>query len=369
MYILHNPTGSFFAADQTPTPTRLIRDCDQLQLFDDLKHINPFENSFKNFEKFRADGEPGSELLESAFLGVTTTSEETLHTPNLYPLCGRPETSKVDSPENKTRESVIVSKTTPPLKTTKKRKLDEASEEKVTPKEVAILPKPTIIYARPVPSIQINHSQIISNNSVNELNVKDKLKNIIINNGNKKISECEPINLIQASSSALLFPTNNILVPILATPAKLILSNTTELSEALLRPDIKTEIGTSLSSSDTKVNVKVSEPRKPRSTSERVTSDAGDEKNPVNDKVQRNRAAAKRYRHKMKLKNEHLQDKMDRIQRENGQLRKELAEMKKLLLLHKDCSVTRNMTVRQHPIIFTTTALPKSEVILLDETV
>lgn len=341
----------------------MIRDCDQLQLFDDLKHINPFDNSFKNYQKIRADGESGIDLLDSAFLGVTTTSDETLHTPNLYPLCGRPETSSVNSPENKTRESVICKTDTPPPKAlqTKKRKLIDSAEEKVSSKEVAILPKPTIIYARPVPSIQINHSQIISNASVNELNVKDKLKNIIINNGHKKINECEPINLIQASSSTLLFPTNNILVPILATPAKLILSNTSELSEALLRPpDIKKEASSFI---ETKNNVKVSEPKKSTRPSEKVVSDTGEEKTPaVNDKVQRNRAAAKRYRHKMKLKNEHLQDKMDRIQRENGQLRKELAEMKKLLLLHKDCSVTRNMTVRQHPIIFTTSNLPTNDV-------
>lgn len=36
-----------FAADQTPTPTRFIRNCEEVGLFQDLQNVNPFEETFR----------------------------------------------------------------------------------------------------------------------------------------------------------------------------------------------------------------------------------------------------------------------------------------------------------------------------------
>lgn len=36
-----------FFSDQTPTPTRFIKNCEELGLFQDLQHVNPFEETFR----------------------------------------------------------------------------------------------------------------------------------------------------------------------------------------------------------------------------------------------------------------------------------------------------------------------------------
>lgn len=36
-----------FLADQTPTPTRFIRNCEEVGLFQDLQHENPFDETFR----------------------------------------------------------------------------------------------------------------------------------------------------------------------------------------------------------------------------------------------------------------------------------------------------------------------------------
>lgn len=37
----------FSVADQTPTPTRFIRNCEEVGLFQDLQNVNPFEETFR----------------------------------------------------------------------------------------------------------------------------------------------------------------------------------------------------------------------------------------------------------------------------------------------------------------------------------
>lgn len=45
----------------------------------------------------------------------------------------------------------------------------------------------------------------------------------------------------------------------------------------------------------------------------------------------------------MKIQSQALQEKYEKSQRELSSLKKELLELKKLLLLHKDCPVTRTL--------------------------
>ncbi|KAJ8926105.1 hypothetical protein NQ315_009962 [Exocentrus adspersus] len=67
-------------ADQTPTPTRFIRNCEEVGLFQDLQNVcnvNPFDEFFKK-------------AIELARNGVTlevpeTNSDDTLHTPHILP--------------------------------------------------------------------------------------------------------------------------------------------------------------------------------------------------------------------------------------------------------------------------------------------
>lgn len=65
------------SADQTPTPTRFIRNCEEVGLFQDLQNVNPFDEYFKK-------------AVESVKTGGTlevpeTNSDDTLHTPHILP--------------------------------------------------------------------------------------------------------------------------------------------------------------------------------------------------------------------------------------------------------------------------------------------
>ncbi|OWR42124.1 atf2 [Danaus plexippus plexippus] len=61
-----------FVADQTPTPTRFIRNCEEVGLFQDLQNVNPFDEGFK-----RAMETKHSLSLE------TSAMDDVLHTPHL----------------------------------------------------------------------------------------------------------------------------------------------------------------------------------------------------------------------------------------------------------------------------------------------
>ncbi|XP_038217804.1 cyclic AMP-dependent transcription factor ATF-7 [Zerene cesonia] len=67
-----------FAADQTPTPTRFIRNCEEVGLFQDLQNVNvnPFDEGFKRAMETKHN-----------MLSLETSSEDVLHTPHLvFPL-------------------------------------------------------------------------------------------------------------------------------------------------------------------------------------------------------------------------------------------------------------------------------------------
>lgn len=65
-----------FCSDQTPTPTRFIRNCEEVGLFQDLQNVNPFDETFKK----------AAELVKSGSLHIPVAStDDTLHTPHILP--------------------------------------------------------------------------------------------------------------------------------------------------------------------------------------------------------------------------------------------------------------------------------------------
>ncbi|XP_066249175.1 uncharacterized protein Atf-2 [Euwallacea similis] len=74
--IINLGLNSHSQSDETPTPTRFIRNCEQVGLFQDLQNVNPFDEEFKK-------------AIESplSVCQLPKSSEETtLHTPKIYPL-------------------------------------------------------------------------------------------------------------------------------------------------------------------------------------------------------------------------------------------------------------------------------------------
>ncbi|XP_061726392.1 uncharacterized protein LOC133531955 [Cydia pomonella] len=72
-----------FVADQTPTPTRFIRNCEEVGLFQDLQNVNPFDEGFKQAMETKA----GRLSLEGSDVDTLHTPH-TLHTPQMFPLDG-----------------------------------------------------------------------------------------------------------------------------------------------------------------------------------------------------------------------------------------------------------------------------------------
>lgn len=64
-------------ADQTPTPTRFIRNCEEVGLFQDLQNVNPFDEFFKKAVEITKSGG----TLEVHEIN----SDDTLHTPHILP--------------------------------------------------------------------------------------------------------------------------------------------------------------------------------------------------------------------------------------------------------------------------------------------
>nr|CAD7267178.1 unnamed protein product [Timema shepardi] len=103
--VLNLGTGhkNMFMADQTPTPTRFIRNCEEVGLFQDLQNVNPFEETFR---KAVETGKTGfGPLHQGGNLSVPTCSDDTLHTPHVFPYIHEESNSPTPHNSNNSRGS------------------------------------------------------------------------------------------------------------------------------------------------------------------------------------------------------------------------------------------------------------------------
>ncbi|XP_065369084.1 uncharacterized protein LOC135961513 [Calliphora vicina] len=70
--------SGIFVADQTPTPTRLIKNCEEVGLFDDLRNVNPFDETFRRACEQNVQHTPSSHQQFH-------NDENSLHTPQVFP--------------------------------------------------------------------------------------------------------------------------------------------------------------------------------------------------------------------------------------------------------------------------------------------
>ncbi|KAG6465292.1 uncharacterized protein LOC119189720 [Manduca sexta] len=83
-----------FVADQTPTPTRFIRNCEEVGLFQDLQNVNPFEEGFKRAMEAKHN------LLSLENTITTTSTTDELHTPQMFPLLDAGDTTLYSTTNN-----------------------------------------------------------------------------------------------------------------------------------------------------------------------------------------------------------------------------------------------------------------------------
>ncbi|KAL7026579.1 hypothetical protein ACKWTF_005084 [Chironomus riparius] len=331
-------------SDQTPTPTRLLNKCEELRVFDDpyIQNLNPFDEGFR--KAINDDHQCG-------YLTTLSSNQDTLHTPQIIPDF----ISRVIK-EEKLKHEVLLPiqdepenlSTTPDIpKYTINDHHDHHPVERSHLQPIPLLPKPNIMYSAPIitntASMHLNST--LNDHAKSSESVKDKLKNIILNNnstgtttitdGSKRIKMDSDSNL-----PAILIQT----VPLIS-PANFIISNNND-------EDSKLRITASNNGISNSINLKPLEIKKPElesSTKKRTVPTNKDSSSKSNTKldsvalkIERNREAARRYRNKIKIQSLAIKDKYDRSQKEISQLKKEVTELKKLLLLHKDCDITKN---------------------------
>lgn len=263
-------------ADQTPTPTRLLNNCEELRVFDDLQNINPFEEGFR-----RAVEDISGR--DNSFLQIPSNHQDTLHTPQILPQFENrpmkkepnPEIPTQDEPENLTIPSTPEDSSNIPKLF--RQAEPSANDLKISQKPpITLLPKPNIIYAAASIGAQATIRLLESDVNKSNESVKDKLKNIILNNSgsqiDKKRIKSEPVSTIYIGT-----------VPLVARTTGLIISsdnntNNFNISNDEVTPPNHFEV----KSND---NGSVSRKRVRGEKSEASTL-----------KVERNRAAARRYR-------------------------------------------------------------------------
>lgn len=250
-------------ADQTPTPTRLLNNCEELRVFDDLQNINPFEEGFR-----RAVEDGGNGI--SGFLS-TPSNQDTLHTPQILPQFeSRPvkkEPPSQDEPENLTIPNTVDDACHIP----KTSEVPTSTDLKLSQRPpIPLLPKSSLIYAAPIVSAPTTMLEASGRPSES---VKDKLKNILLSNSGSQVDrkriKTEPVPVPAIIIGSL---------PLLATPASLIINSNSNNIKLASNEMTQPETQKSESGSGTR--------KRPRS----------DRPEASNMKVERNRAAARRYR-------------------------------------------------------------------------
>lgn len=209
------PKGNNF--DQTPTPTRFIRNCEEVGLFQDLQNVNPFEETFRRaVEAVKTGQTPILVNLLIIDFGVllnnnikshcfkilfqdksfqSSTSDDTLHTPNIFPhitdlSCVNPnedlhekvtEDELTKKEKDNHKEKGLIQKIDPEPKklilgniSHKKRKtadkpvvIDSSDNEKATPDKLHVETIPLIEYSNQLNPVQEALKEKIKSNIQN----------------------------------------------------------------------------------------------------------------------------------------------------------------------------------------------------------
>lgn len=322
--ITNKGTGAFIA-DQTPTPTRLIKNCEEVGLFDDLKHVNPFDETFRRAVESKNDT-PGAEI--TSVPESLNHSEDSLHTPQVFPQFEAPETAAA-----------------PPLST--QSSYSEFRVEKqqlILPDNITGKQKKAAKKCKPVKSVNAAPKQtnILPTPSL-------PLKSVLVP---AAINLVPATQIIAFSIPATAVMQRPVLLPKL-TPEPLVASQQPEMSVKdklkahLSSPKIITSTTSPLSSP------KDDEPARKRiSTAKSCKNSKRDSREVHDDCMERRRAAALRYRRKIKKEQTELKRRNNELVAENSQLKALVKQLKELLWAHQNCSVANSRNLQNNAAAF-----------------
>ncbi|XP_058825621.1 cyclic AMP-dependent transcription factor ATF-2 [Topomyia yanbarensis] len=300
---LEIPNKSNLFTDQTPTPTRLIGKCEEVGLFEDLQNVNPFEETFRRaVEEKSAKVEGGSKEK----LPIAVPSDDTLHTPHIFPLLERRESMKLSK--------LVISRTN-----------SRRDEPSTVTEDV-----------RTAQSAQANlvHSTSTKRQMQYENFVAKKTKSLV------KILP-KTTHPVPVQTSVIIIPSNTRTgtVPVIKT------SNTLNPVKAKLKEHLIKNLTEAPVISEPKVaQVNVQPISRNITASEEKSKFAKDVKSDKFQKHERWKAAAKRYRVRVKQNQDILHRKNIELAEENHRLKTEVSRLRNVLSLHRDCSVTKALT-------------------------
>ncbi|XP_054280337.1 cyclic AMP-dependent transcription factor ATF-7-like [Macrosteles quadrilineatus] len=341
---LGNRSSSIFGADQTPTPTRFIRNCEEVGLFQDLQNVNPFEETFR---KAVESGKTGSLALQETRMAAVT--DDTLHTPHVFPhiieneSINRIESTQKQPVQNKTvngAERECGYKPTPPVKVIRQ----EADTSQLRPIAPSSNSKPGTSGYQPVQLLLK-----MPDGRLMQLNATPV-------DSDKKVDLQGPVDLVARVSQ----PKADAGTVILHTsPEK---KQESDNISPLIKEKLKARLG-NLSANIQAERPNMDDPKiferghreegshhKRSSSTSNASNSEDDEETKRRKFLERNRAAAMRCREKRKFwvatleqRAEKMMTANQQLQLEVGALRAEVAHLKTLLLAHKDCPVTQAM--------------------------
>ncbi|KAI4476603.1 hypothetical protein M0802_014824 [Mischocyttarus mexicanus] len=367
----NNDKNSGFVVDQTPTPTRLIRNCEEVGLFQDLQNVNPFEETFRRAVEARNTG-------TLTVPGEVETTDDTLHTPHIFPhiadvlsddthilsetnqKCSTPITV-IDKPTSKVK-STVGTQTYSDLNL-------HLNESHFMKENTLASSKTTGLRAE---SIVLQHLNVsvtpkrITQQSSSKLSINGEEVEFYLKTSDGKLMQlsANPIMYESSQSSNTLSPSHvstiehtkqqNVLmrselprinIPILES--KKTLPSKMTFAKMKLQQILTKKVNTQNEKSTETITTKRNNNG---NSSKEENSKRNIDQHKKKDLLERNRASSMRAREKRKAWVQHLQKTMTKVNETNSilesevkTLRNELTKLKTLLLAHKDCPVTKEM--------------------------
>ncbi|XP_043513676.1 cyclic AMP-dependent transcription factor ATF-2 [Frieseomelitta varia] len=344
-----------FVADQTPTPTRFIRNCEEVGLFQDLQNVNPFEETFRRAVE---SGNTGTLTVPEA--GIT---DDTLHTPHIFPhIADVLSTSNQMLSENSVQECASISiaeksteeKNTIDADVCSTVKLAETDEQTLMKKKLTIERNVTL-----TENIidQVTHTSImpkVLQQSSPQLSINGEEVQLLLKTADGKLMQLSAIPVCDSvdATNVQSLKQQTVVIrtePLLHCSTRLETKKPTVSTLSLAKMKLKQTLtkGTSSQSQKSNSNSRKDELNSSRKENRNKTVEDQLKKKEI---LERNRASSMRARAKRKAWIQQLERTVANVnetnvalQMEIKVLRTEVAKLKTLLLAHKDCPVTKAM--------------------------
>lgn len=300
----------------------MIRNCEEFGLFDDLKHVNPFEETFRQAIDCKSKRPSVLLTTQKSLEVIKCNDEDTLHTPHIIPY-----NTIADNKDDRLMKSDTQTET-PEEPNDDKKPIVIVGNESTAPDPIVVSSNndkkdiKTIVDCKvgPTPPKLVK---------IVEHKTKVTINNDVTSQRFRKIYPKPIVPLANCVSNPIKEKIRESLLKL-----RTILPDDNDINRTIL-PDAKVPIAnfhipkTKHSDIQSIPKIEIKSPDHKRNSA--VATNFHD-----NTAIERNREAAKRYRNKQKMLHDALQQRNKQLEAENAMLKKQLYFFKKA---HANCSV------------------------------